>query len=427
MGCTARIKIGYVSEARPVADNVGAGAPARPAGEARQFRLANKLASLPRQPGRGVRAYAVRGDPVHPGAQGVKSACARPEIKRQLTTRGSQAANLLGGTLSHYRITAAIGAGGMGEVYRATDTKLGRDVALKVLPAEMARDPERLARFQREARAVAALNHPHIVTLYSVEEAEGVHFLTMELIEGQSLEHRIRAGGLALDQIIEIASALAQALAAAHEKGIVHRDLKPANVMVTDDGRVKVLDFGLAKDVRVDKSSDATLTSAAQTAVGVVMGTLPYMSPEQIAGRAIDHRTDIFSLGVVLYEMTSGRRPFEGESSAELASAILRDTPRALNELRLDVPEELSRVIRRCLEKNPADRFSSAREIRDGLRRVIADSPSMGPAPVCTRCLRSTRGLPGLSRGSGSQCCRSSTAALTLTSRTWPPGCPRTS
>jgi serine/threonine protein kinase/tetratricopeptide (TPR) repeat protein len=270
----------------------------------------------------------------------------------------------------------------MGEVYRATDTKLGRDVALKVLPAAMARDPERLARFQREARAVAALNHPHIVTLYSVEEAEGVHFLTMELIEGQSLEHRIRAGGLALDQIIEIASALAQALAAAHEKGIVHRDLKPANVMVTDDGRVKVLDFGLAKDVRLDKSSDATLTSAAQTAVGVVMGTLPYMSPEQIAGRVIDHRTDIFSLGVMLYEMTSGRRPFEGESSAELASAILRDTPRPLNQLRPDVPEELSRVIRRCLEKSAADRFSSARDIREGLRHVTADSPSMGPAPA---------------------------------------------
>ena len=270
----------------------------------------------------------------------------------------------------------------MGEVYRATDTKLGRDVALKVLPAEMARDPERLARFQREARAVAALNHPHIVTLYSVEEAEGVHFLTMELIEGQSLEHRIRAGGLALDQIVEIASALAQALAAAHEKGIVHRDLKPANVMVTDDGRIKVLDFGLAKDVRADKSSDATLTSAAQTAVGVVMGTLPYMSPEQIAGRAIDHRTDIFSLGVILYEMTSGLRPFQGESAAELASAILRDTPRPLNQLRAGVPEELSRVIRRCLEKIPADRFSSARDIRDGLRRVTADSASMGPAPA---------------------------------------------
>jgi TolB-like protein len=270
----------------------------------------------------------------------------------------------------------------MGEVYRATDTKLGRDVALKLLPAEMARDPERLARFQREARAVAALNHPHIVTLYSVEEAEGIHFLTMELIEGQSLERRIRAGGLALDQIIEIASALAQALAAAHEKGIVHRDLKPANVMMTDDGRVKVLDFGLAKDVRVDKSSDATLTSAAQTAVGVVMGTLPYMSPEQIAGRVIDHRTDVFSLGVILYEMTSGRRPFEGESSAELASAILRDTPRALNQLRADVPEELSRVIRRCLEKSAADRFSSAREIRDGLCRITSDSRSMGPAPA---------------------------------------------
>ncbi len=179
----------------------------------------------------------------------------------------------------------------MGEVYRATDTKLGRDVALKVLPAEMARDPERLARFQREARAVAALNHPHIVTLYSVEEADGVHFLTMELIEGQSLERRIPAGGLSIEQIIEIANALAQALAAAHDKGIVHRDLKPANVMVTTDGRVKVLDFGLAKDVGAGKPSDATLTSAGQTQLGVVMGTPAYMSPEQIAGRAVDHRT----------------------------------------------------------------------------------------------------------------------------------------
>src|SRR6266446_6523458 len=172
----------------------------------------------------------------------------------------------------------------MGEVYRATDTKLGRDVALKVLPAEMARDPERLARFQREARAVAALNHPHIVTLYSVEEAEGVHFLTMELVSGQSLDRHMSEGGLPVERIVEIASALAEALAAAHEKSIVHRDLKPANVMVTEDGRVKVLDFGLAKETRSNKSSDTTLTSDARTEVGAVMGTLPYMSPEQIAG-----------------------------------------------------------------------------------------------------------------------------------------------
>ncbi len=231
-------------------------------------------------------------------------------------------------SIAHYRITSKIGAGGMGEVFRATDTKLGRDVALKVLPVEMASDPERLARFRREARTVAALNHPHIVTIFSVEEAEGIHFLTMELVEGQTLDRLIPVTGLSGDRIADVASALAEALAAAHEKGIVHRDLKPANVMVTNDGRVKVLDFGLAKEVRESEPNDATMTSAGRTAVGIVMGTPAYMSPEQIAGRALDHRTDIFSLGIILYEMASGRRPFQGASSAELASAILRDTPR---------------------------------------------------------------------------------------------------
>jgi TolB-like protein len=292
---------------------------------------------------------------------------------------------LIGRTLSHYHITAAIGAGGMGEVYRANDTKLGRDVALKVLSAQMAHDPNRLARFQREARSVAALNHPHIVTIFSVEEAEGVHFLTMELVEGQSLERLIPAGGLPVERIVEIASALADALTAAHEKGIVHRDLKPANVMLTDDGRVKVLDFGLAKDVRADKSSDVTQTFAGQTAMGVVMGTPTYMSPEQVAGRVLDHRTDIFSLGVILYEMASGRRPFEGASSAELASAILRDTPRPLSEFRADLPEELGMLIQRCLDKDPQDRFPSARDLRDALRGVTASAPSIrtatAPAP----------------------------------------------
>ncbi len=289
---------------------------------------------------------------------------------------------MIGRTLSHYHITAAIGAGGMGEVYRANDTKLGRDVALKVLSAQMAHDPNRLVRFQREARSVAALNHPHIVTIFSVEEAEGVHFLTMELVEGQSLERLIPAGGLPVERIVEIASALADALTAAHEKGIVHRDLKPANVMLTDDGRVKVLDFGLAKDVRADKSSDATQTFAGQTAMGVVMGTPTYMSPEQVAGRVLDHGTDIFSLGVILYEMASGRRPFEGASSAELASAILRDTPRPLSEFRADLPEELGLLIQRCLEKDPQDRFPSARELRDALRGVTASAPSIRTATV---------------------------------------------
>jgi serine/threonine protein kinase len=275
----------------------------------------------------------------------------------------------------------------MGEVYRATDTKLERDVALKILPAEMARDPERLSRFRREARAVAALNHPHIVTIFSVEESDGIHFLTMELVEGQSLERLIGESSLPVERIVEIASALADALAAAHEKGIVHRDLKPANVMLTGDGRVKVLDFGLAKEMRSSDPSDATMTSAGHTAVGVVMGTPAYMSPEQIAGRAVDHRTDIFSLGIIVYEMASGRRPFEGASSAELASAILRDTPRPLSEMRAGIPDALCRVIQRCLEKSAQNRFSTAREVRDvlqalrqpsgsGSRQIVSASPA---------------------------------------------------
>jgi adenylate cyclase len=264
----------------------------------------------------------------------------------------------------------------MGEVYRATDTKLGRDVALKVLPAEMAGDAERLARFQREARAVAALNHPHIVTLFSVEEADGVHFLTMELVEGQPLDRLIPAGGLPVERIIEIAGALADALSAAHEKGIMHRDLKPANVMVTDDGRVKVLDFGLAKDVRAESSSDATLTSAGHTQVGIVMGTPAYMSPEQISGRALDHRTDIFSLGVLLHEMCTGQRPFMGQSSAELTSAILRDNPPSVTDTRSDLPSDLARVIRRCLEKDPRYRMQTARDVSNEFRDLTRQSSS---------------------------------------------------
>jgi len=186
-----------------------------------------------------------------------------------------------GTKLGPYEIRSPLGSGGMGEVYRATDTKLGRDVALKVLPAEMAHDPERLARFRREAKALAQLDHPNIVTIYSVEESEGVHLLTMQLVEGQPLDHLITSAGLPLDQIIEIATALGDALAAAHEKGIVHRDLKPANVMVSNEGRVKVLDFGLAKDIRAADLGDATMTSDSRTQVGVVMGTPAYMSPEQ--------------------------------------------------------------------------------------------------------------------------------------------------
>jgi serine/threonine protein kinase/tetratricopeptide (TPR) repeat protein len=273
-----------------------------------------------------------------------------------------------GTRLGFYEIRAPIGAGGMGEVYRGTDTRLGREVAVKILPAAMAQNSDRLARFHREARVVATLNHPNIVTLYSVEECDGVHFLTMELVEGVSLDHRIPDAGLPIDQIIEVAGALAEALAAAHEKGIVHRDLKPANVMVTDEGGVKVLDFGLAKNVGGETVQDATLTSASHTQPGTVMGTPAYMSPEQVSGRTLDHRTDIFSLGVMLHEMATGHRPFEGNSSAELASAILRDSPPSVSELRPDLPGDLARVIRRCLEKDPRHRVQTARDVSNEFR-----------------------------------------------------------
>lgn len=265
----------------------------------------------------------------------------------------------------------------MGQVYRATDTTLGRDVALKLLPAEMANNPESLARFQREARVVAALNNPHIVTIFSVEQDDGVHFLTMELVLGQSLDKLI-SGGLAEPQIIQMASAIADALAAAHAKGIVHRDLKPANVMVSDDGWVKVLDFGLAKDVSAE-AGEHTITSADLTKAGAVMGTPAYMSPEQISGRPLDHRADIFSLGVVMHEMATGRRPFAGSSSAELISAILRDTPPPVTDLRPDLPADLTRLIHRCLEKNPNDRVQSARQVSNQLHEISQKTSPSGP------------------------------------------------
>jgi serine/threonine-protein kinase PknK len=277
---------------------------------------------------------------------------------------------MIGQTLAHYRITAAIGAGGMGEVYRATDTKLGREVALKVLPAEMASSPERRERFQREAKALAALDHPGIVTVHSVEEAGGIHFLTMQLVEGQPLDGLIPEGGMPAERILEIATALAEALAAAHEKGIVHRDLKPGNVMVTTDGRVKILDFGLAKVTRSRDAAHASseLPTEMRTREGVVMGTMPYMSPEQVQGGALDHRTDLFSLGVILHEMATGRRPFQGRSSADLLAAILRDVVPPVTEARADLPADLARAIRRCLEKDPGQRIQTARDLAAALR-----------------------------------------------------------
>ena len=261
----------------------------------------------------------------------------------------------------------------MGVVWRATDTTLGRDVAIKVLPEAFARDPERMARFEREARTVAGLNHPNIVVLYSVENEGGVRFLTMELVEGRGLDTHVTPGGLPVARVVELGIALADALTAAHEKGVIHRDLKPANVMLTGEGRVKVLDFGLAKlaatESRVETTQAATMTAPLSTA-GAVMGTVPYMAPEQIRGEPVDARTDLFALGVLLYELATGRRPFQGATSADLISAILRDTPEPLTDARADLPAGLERIVNRCLQKGAAERFQTALEVGAELRRV---------------------------------------------------------
>jgi serine/threonine protein kinase/tetratricopeptide (TPR) repeat protein len=266
-----------------------------------------------------------------------------------------------GTRLSHYELIERIGSGGMGDVWKARDTRLGRDVAVKVLPPGSADSADKRARFNREARAIAALNHPNIVTVYSVEEADDLHFITMELVSGCSLEALLPAGGFELARFLDIAIPLSEAIAFAHDHRIVHRDLKAANVMVTDNGRVKVLDFGLAKLAATEG------TGTALTQDGVVMGTLPYMAPEQIQGAAVDHRADIFSLGVLLYEMAAGSRPFTGDNSPALMYSLLEETPRPLTEIRPDLPASLGDVIDRCLAKRPEQRYATCREVHDDL------------------------------------------------------------
>ena len=267
----------------------------------------------------------------------------------------------------------------MGEVYRARDPRLGRDVALKILPPQMATDRDRLARFHREARAVAALNHPNVVTLYSVEESDGVHYLTMELVDGQPLSAVIPPEGWPIERAVDVAVAVTDAIADAHDKGIVHRDLKPANVMITRDWRVKVLDFGLAKEMRALAADDETVASFDQTQAGVVMGTPAYMSPEQISGSTVDHRTDIFSIGLLLYEMATGRRPFQGRTHAELAASILRDAPSSLSGTH--VPSSVATLVERCLAKRAGDRIQDARGLASELRAVTRSSATAASRP----------------------------------------------
>jgi serine/threonine protein kinase/Tol biopolymer transport system component len=269
-----------------------------------------------------------------------------------------------GTKLGPYEIVSPVGAGGMGEVYRARDTRLGRDVAIKVLPEAPAKDADRLRRFEQEARTIAALNHPNILGIHDIGAHDGAPFLVSEFLEGQTLREKLVSGPLPVRRAIEYALGIAVGLAAAHEKGIVHRDLKPENVFVTRDGRIKVLDFGLAKLVRPEENDETAMTlSSPATLPGMVMGTVGYMSPEQVRGEATDSRSDIFSFGAVLYEMLTGKRAFKHNTSAETMTAILREDPPALNDTGWQGPQELQRILARCLEKNLARRFQSASDL----------------------------------------------------------------
>jgi Tol biopolymer transport system component len=283
---------------------------------------------------------------------------------------------MIGEAIAHYQITAKLGEGGMGEVYRAIDTKLGRDVAIKVLPDAFANDPDRLQRFQREAQVLASLNHPNIAQIYGLEESDKTRCIVMELVEGQTLQERLKRGPIPLDEALPIAKQIAEALEAAHEKGIVHRDLKPANIKLTPDGAIKVLDFGLARISETSSdptnlSNSPTLMSAASIP-GMIMGTAAYMSPEQARGKAVDKRADVWAFGVVLFEMLTGRRLFQGEDASETLAAVIKEEP----PWKL-VPAQVRRLLQGCLEKDPTRRL---RDIGDAWR-LVEDTPQSMHSP----------------------------------------------
>ena len=287
-----------------------------------------------------------------------------------------------GAHFDHYEILSPIGAGGMGEVYRARDTRLDREVAIKVLPAALTQDPDRLSRFAIEAKATGALNHPNILTVHDIGNHEGTPYIVAELLDGEELRAQLDNGALPVRKAIEYAQQIAAGLTAAHEKGVVQRDLKPENLFVTKDGRVKILDFGLAKLTQTRKSERGTRNEEAETLLqeasdihrlalrdhpltipGTVMGTVAYMSPEQVRGQAVDHRSDLFSFGLILYEMLVGKKAFHGESAADVMSAILQQEPPEISETNSKIPAQLEKIVRRCLEKKPERRFQSASDL----------------------------------------------------------------
>src|SRR5580704_2447919 len=272
-----------------------------------------------------------------------------------------------GTKLGPYEIIALLGAGGMGEVYRARDIRLQRTVAIKILPAHLSSNPELHARFEQEAKAISGLQHPNICVVHDVGSQDGIDFMVMEHVAGKTLDKLIPSGGLETDVATKYAVQIAEALARAHAAGIVHRDLKPANIMVDESGPVKVLDFGLAK-LAEPASPPGSEAMTMATTPGMIVGTVAYMSPEQAEGKAIDARSDVFSFGSVLYEMLTGRRAFEGQSSAALLSAITRDDPKPLSDIKREVPPEVRRIVTRCLKKDPAARYASGAEIAQELR-----------------------------------------------------------
>ncbi|MEE9269898.1 MAG: protein kinase, partial [Candidatus Krumholzibacteria bacterium] len=295
---------------------------------------------------------------------------------------------MIGKTLAHYEIVEKIGAGGMGEVYRAHDPKLGRDVALKILPAGFAADEERLQRFEREARLLASLSHPNVGSIFGVEHADGQRFLVLEIVEGEDLAERISRGRLSVDEALAVAQAIADALESAHEQGVIHRDLKPANIKVSPDGQVKVLDFGLAKaldtasDSQPDLSQSPTIMASSPTVAGVILGTAGYMSPEQARGQTVDRRADIWAFGVTLYEMLTGDQMFVGDTVSDTLAAVLR-ADIDLDQLPKDVPASIRRLLERCLDRDPKQRLrdiGEARIVIERVRRGDVEEPSLAAA-----------------------------------------------
>ncbi|HLW80120.1 MAG TPA: protein kinase, partial [Terriglobia bacterium] len=310
---------------------------------------------------------------------------------------------MIGKTVSHYHILDKLGGGGMGVVYKAEDTKLGRSVALKFLPEDLVRDRQALERFQREARAASALNHPGICTIYEIDEADGQPFIAMELLEGETLKHRIAGRPIKIDELLDVSIQIADALEAAHAKGIMHRDIKPANIFLTGRGRAKVLDFGLAKLSPLAKDHGATSEETAAnheellTSPGTAMGTIAYMSPEQAMGENLDARTDLFSFGAVLYEMATGRQAFAGHTTAVIHEAILNRAPTPALRVNPDLPPKLDEIINRAMEKDRDLRYQSASDLRSELKRLRRDTSSGTSAAVAT----SSGRAPAFAAGSG--------------------------